>query len=408
MIAKASSTLGSIQNAPDGKLYINPGTDNKLPAVHNPNEIGAACNFEEGVIPIGTRFNGSSLPNFISIYFRERDTIEVIEARQDCEDNRELEAITNITGDSVAYEWYYEGQLLPNSNTTEIQIENNGNYEFKALVFTNCKTVLKEFSETITINLPEKIPLRLDSIRTTIASCDESNASLSVFSSGGQGALQYSISIEDTIFQQTARFNDLEGGNYSIIVTDEEDCIQTEEVFIPTISAPSISSIRTSPTYCGENEGSAAIEVTGGLGTVSASIGDDFIETDYAFENLEGGAHQLILTDEIGCTIDTTITIKQLNCPFYVPNAFSPNGDGINDQFQIHPHMDYLGDFKKFRIYDRWGTLVFETSTPDQPDSSWDGYYNGKKVVTGVYFYYIEVMIDRRLEIFKGTLNLLY
>lgn len=404
-IAKTAHSYGSIQNAPDGKLYTVPNLHENLAAVHHPNEIGLACNFEEDVIPTGSRYNGSSLPNFISIYFKERDTIEVIEARQDCEGNRELEAITTVAGDSVVYEWYYERQLLPNSNTTKIQIDNNGAYSFKALVYTDCKTVLKEFSSSTIVELPDILPLRVDSINTTVASCEEANASLRVFSSGGQGTIQFSI--DDTIFQPTAKFIDLKGGHYSVIVMDEEDCIHTDDLFIPTIPSPRVSYIQTDPTPCGKEEGRAAIEVVGGLGTISASIGDSFVESDYTFENLSGGDHQLFLTDEEGCTIDTMITVLQLNCTFYIPNAFSPNGDGINDQFQIYPHSDYLGEFKWLRIYDRWGNLVFETATPDQQETAWDGTYKNKKVASGVYFYYVEVLIDGREEIIGGSLNLL-
>jgi gliding motility-associated-like protein len=73
------------------------------------------------------------------------------------------------------------------------------------------------------------------------------------------------------------------------------------------------------------------------------------------------------------------------------PNAFSPNGDGVNDLFEISAQSIYEQtgnkslDFK-IQIYDRYGMLLFESTNFDE---SWDGTYNGQLMPEGVYFYYI-------------------
>ncbi len=68
----------------------------------------------------------------------------------------------------------------------------------------------------------------------------------------------------------------------------------------------------------------------------------------------------------------------------YMPNAFTPNGDGVNDQFRIPARTTI--QLKEFSIYNRWGELVFTTS---QAAQGWDGTYQGKKQNTGVYIYVI-------------------
>jgi gliding motility-associated-like protein len=75
---------------------------------------------------------------------------------------------------------------------------------------------------------------------------------------------------------------------------------------------------------------------------------------------------------------------------FYVPNAFSPNGDGVNDDFRV-----YGSGFPGFHllVFNRWGGLVFETT---DPNDGWDGTFSGKPVDPGVYVYYINV------EFFSG------
>jgi gliding motility-associated-like protein len=84
-----------------------------------------------------------------------------------------------------------------------------------------------------------------------------------------------------------------------------------------------------------------------------------------------------------------------------VPNAFSPNGDGINDFFSP---SDTNLSFYTCKIYNRWGNLVFETTNPNQ---FWDGNYNGGDCVDGTYFYLIEsVGLDDKKYLFKGFLML--
>ena len=69
-------------------------------------------------------------------------------------------------------------------------------------------------------------------------------------------------------------------------------------------------------------------------------------------------------------------------CPFYVPNSFTPNGDGINDAFA--PGHDCPFESYLMQIYNRWGQMVFESRNPN---IHWDGTYQGSPVPMGVYLY---------------------
>lgn len=87
-----------------------------------------------------------------------------------------------------------------------------------------------------------------------------------------------------------------------------------------------------------------------------------------------------------GCrdTVRDTITVDPLE--IFIPNAFSPNGDGVNDRFVIL-NLEGLEDVQ-VRIYDRWGVLIFETRNPSE---HWDGTKNGTPVQEGVYVYRIDL-----------------
>ncbi|MFT5157047.1 MAG: gliding motility-associated-like protein, partial [Bacteroidia bacterium] len=86
----------------------------------------------------------------------------------------------------------------------------------------------------------------------------------------------------------------------------------------------------------------------------------------------------------------------------YVPNAFTPNGDGINDFF-VTPGW-YIKDYR-IRIYNRWGQLLFENTSLYQ---SWSGMYDGKEAESEAYVYIIETVgIDNIKRHYKGTVTLL-
>jgi gliding motility-associated-like protein len=86
----------------------------------------------------------------------------------------------------------------------------------------------------------------------------------------------------------------------------------------------------------------------------------------------------LFVTDENGCLNSDTVRVI-LDGALYVPNAFTPNGDGINDVFVIRG-VD-IKDFELF-IFDRWGLLIYETNNMDE---YWDGTYKGDPVQLDTY-----------------------
>ncbi len=100
-----------------------------------------------------------------------------------------------------------------------------------------------------------------------------------------------------------------------------------------------------------------------------------------------------------GCrdTLNRIISVNP-NIKFYIPNVFSPNGDGINDKFQVY--YSELPAVFKISIFNRWGSLVYESNSIDE---IWDGTVNGKKSDNGVYVYKIEYEISDPISGFSKT-----
>jgi gliding motility-associated-like protein len=89
--------------------------------------------------------------------------------------------------------------------------------------------------------------------------------------------------------------------------------------------------------------------------------------------------------NEFGCLNFDTITINIFNnCTDFivVPNAFTPNNDGMNDELKVLKARD----IERFSVYDRWGAEIFNSTSLSR---GWDGTYNGKPMEPGVYVYYV-------------------
>ncbi|MBL7727994.1 MAG: gliding motility-associated C-terminal domain-containing protein, partial [Dinghuibacter sp.] len=116
-------------------------------------------------------------------------------------------------------------------------------------------------------------------------------------------------------------------------------------------------------------------------------------------------------TNAGGCFAEDTVTVFVLcnNQNFFVPNTFSPNGDGMNDVF--FPRGKGIERIRSMVIYNRWGERVFEKREfpVNDPSAGWDGRVNGKKGNSDVYTYFIEIVCENNLLIpYKGNVTLVY
>ncbi|MFN8280812.1 MAG: gliding motility-associated C-terminal domain-containing protein [Saprospiraceae bacterium] len=94
--------------------------------------------------------------------------------------------------------------------------------------------------------------------------------------------------------------------------------------------------------------------------------------------------------DEYGCPIVYQIVITAMQ-EFYVPNVFSPNGDGVNDWFNLFSDSS-IGKIDRLQIFSRWGEIVFESNggIPNSQYGAWDGNFRGQPVGPGVFVYLIQ------------------
>jgi gliding motility-associated-like protein len=135
----------------------------------------------------------------------------------------------------------------------------------------------------------------------------------------------------------------------------------------------------------------------------TAIINNPIIKNPFTVLN-DDAVFYLKATDAIGCVGSDTVFVKVLNGPaYYVPNAFTPNGDGQNDIFRAIPAG--LANTTYFRVFNRYGVVMFETN---QYLKGWDGTFNGKPQPAGVYVWMIAgTDKDFKKIALKGTVNLI-
>jgi gliding motility-associated-like protein len=131
----------------------------------------------------------------------------------------------------------------------------------------------------------------------------------------------------------------------------------------------------------------------------STFLNDPFVFTPI-FTGLSEKLYTIKLVTEAGCTtVDTQLVkiFKDIN--FYVPSAFTPNGDGLNDY--LRPVAAGITEIQFFRIYNRWGELLFDLRS-DEP--GWDGNYKGRPQETQTVIWIAEgIGADGQLRKQRGS-----
>lgn len=217
-------------------------------------------------------------------------------------------------------------------------------------------------------------------------------------------------SLDGEIYQNENLFTALEAGAYRVYIKDSKGHQDSLHIDLRSSDSFSISDISTSPSTCGEQSGKLLIEPLGGKAPYSFALNHGYPQQDEYFDQLDAGTYHVQAIDANGCTVDTTITITQTGCPVYIPNIFSPNGDGVNDYFQIQTADENNVLITRFLIFDRWGSKVYEKyNLPiHSSDGWWDGTYKRFTMNKGQFAYFVEVEFENGdRETFRGNVALI-
>ena len=242
---------------------------------------------------------------------------------------------------------------------------------------------------------------------------DSELGSISVIVTGGAAPFMYSL--DGVNFQSSSEFNNLQNGIYMITALDANNCMTSEIISIHVPLSIQVDLGDDQEISFGD---SATIQAVVNVPFDSiASLqwnGSDMFDCPSCLTQIVAPiittAYSITVISTDGCEDkDSVNVILSKGHEIYVPNVFSPNGDGIYDLLSINARHG-VKEISSFLIFDRWGNLVFEIDhvQPDDPAVLWDGRFNGEVLNSGVFTFKMDVKFkDGSGEVRYGNITLL-
>ncbi len=295
-----------------------------------------------------------------------------------------------VTGGTLPYRIAFGDSTYSMMNTGNSLIADSliaGEYYISVLDSNRC-----QYTQAVEVYEPDTLIWEIGAYPVSCYNGNDGRGNLTI--SGGITPYQVEWSNGSTNEDLT----NVTAGEYSVIITDRNNCVVEGETVITQPDSITLSS-RIQGTTCIDNyDGSIDIFIDGGVGDYSYLWSNDAITQD--IYNLPGGEYYLQLMDQNGCVrVDTFfVNTSRIDC-IDPPNAFTPDGDGYNDTWVLENIQNYEG--ATIQIFNKWGTLIFESDHNYEP---WDGTYEGNPLPSATYYYVID--LHRETAPYTGPLTI--
>jgi gliding motility-associated-like protein len=286
--------------------------------------------------------------------------------------------------------------------------------QFSALVAGNYTVIVVDMNNCITstsaqINEPSALTATLTA---TDAVCyNAADGQLNVTPIGGTAGYVFDLSNGDN--NNTGIFGGLIAGSYSVTITDNNGCTITDSALI---SEPDSVIVSVNPNPAQVDLGSTVqlTSTTNQSGTLTYTWLPAFGLSCYdcaapVFDGVYTQQYSIIVTNAAGCTGSYNFdVIVNPDYSVFIPNAFTPNGDGANDTWQIFGNLSAIKQLT-LQVFNRIGEKVYETNDINfawNPNA--DG-YKGSDLPTGVYVYTVQIVwLDNHSDSeYKGSLTII-
>lgn len=281
-----------------------------------------------------------------------------------------------------------------------------GSYTFEITDANGCT-----LAGTTTLQQPSEVAIVAETEDVTCTGDPSGRIQLST--TGGVPPYQYSL--DNETFNGTGTFLGIFAGTYPVYVRDAAGCAYQLQV---TVEEPDAISVDLGPDldlFFGDSlQLTAAITNAAGVvsyfwrggyqGTLSCdNCATPTVNPEFTID------YFLTVIDENGCMAEDQLRVNvRKERVLEVPTAFTPNGDGSNDRLRVHGLP--LTRVDVFRVYDRWGEMLFEdVDFPvNAPDRGWDGTFRNQPMPAGVYLWQaIAIFPDDSEAIYSGQTTLI-
>ncbi len=226
------------------------------------------------------------------------------------------------------------------------------------------------------------------------------------------GTEPYSFSFDGSPFGPDDFREDLPPGDYTLILRDDNGCEWSEEVTLDTPIQLAVALPKNTDISLGE-----PIELTPQINQEIISISWESLDTTICADCFnpivspsKSTSYIVTVMNESGCIASDQVLVRvRIDNLVFVPNAFSPNGDGNNDLLRPFG-SSAVEEIHRFRVFNRWGELIYERRDMDMASNieGWDGNTtSGRKAPTGIYLYFVEVSFKNGTPgMFSGDVSL--
>lgn len=318
----------------------------------------------------------------------------------------EASIMATTTPSESDHEWYFNNNPVGTGNRLEVKTA--GTY---TLVTRHPRSGCPDTSQVIVVRSSDTIQ-SLEMFVEDI-DCQQSTGSIvieAIYGSDGP----YEFSLDGGPFSGSSVFNGVISGDHLVTAKDVYGC--TYDTLV-NISSELMYSMQLGPDFT-LNKGESRVipgmtDIPDSLiNTIiwSPSLGldcDDCLFPTAAPDQTT--TYELIIEDANGCTYEDRITIEViLSEDIYIPNVFSPDGDGVNDRLIVQTASE--APLISFSVFDRWGEKIFDVKNGETNlrDFGWNGTFNGERAPQGVYVYQAHVRLNDRDVMIKGSVTLIY
>lgn len=238
--------------------------------------------------------------------------------------------------------------------------------------------------------------------------CLPDNGSFNLLLSGAYAP--YTASLDRTAYSSATSYTGVFSGRHQLSIMDKDGCTwDTVLTLHPYNIEPITSKVDSVNPDCRQlNKGQATIHVDGSRPPYLLHHNGNTYNNGSTIGGLNDGRQSFHVINADGCTVDSVIVMLQLQMmpgcdTFYMPGAFTPNGDGNNDVFRPI-HSPYLTNYL-LEIYNRWGQRVYADKDILK---GWDGTTGGRPLPSGTYVWMIRYEnFEKKVRYLKGEVLLL-
>lgn len=351
---------------------------------------------------VGYNEFGCSAIDDVTVTVRPLPTVETIEDVTMCRAET-LELTTTAIG-ATGFNWTANGLPDVTVQSPAVTPVANTTYVVEAFNQYGCTD-----TDTVNVRVIETI---ISTVSDGAVLCEGQNVTLTV-DVIESGLADYEITwLPQELFNRPSSSTQVlyptESMNYQVVISGGDCIADTQTVSVVVNPLPEVNLGSDRVVLMGEYvtlDANASGNIAEYLWSPNDSL--DCIDCDRVSFNAWGSNnYNVFVTDVNGCTAEDDVNIKVLtNCEqdIYIPNTFTPNRDGKNDVLYIRSHS--VEQIKIFRIFDRWGNLVFETTDIKQ---GWNGLYKNSMVDPGVFVYYLEGTCPNGGDVFlKGNVTVI-